>query len=214
MRDAMARRSSRKAAPRARRPRARPARARRGRSAPLPRAPRATAPPASSWKGRDSSPVLERYPTKEANAPVGAATPAPSVARAARPTGPSVTAAPPPAVAAAVPGPGSVATPTPPRGLITLDTAFDVDGFSQSLGETSLRVVVPREDLVEVLRRVTDFMGFGIYVYALRVYPEPAETLRRFVVELQRVDYSEERRAWLPFEEKGVSDSPFGPSST
>ena len=70
---------------------------------------------------------------------------------------------------------------------------------------------MPREDLVEVLRRITDFMGFGIYVYSIRVYPEAEETLKKFVVELQRVDYSATRRDWGPFEEKGRSDSPFGP---
>ena len=97
------------------------------------------------------------------------------------------------------------------KGLITLDRSFDIDAFSQSLGETSLRVVVPREDLGEVLRRVIDFMGFGIYVYAFRVFPDAEETLKRFVVELQRVDYQTTGKAWIPFEEKGRSDSPFGP---
>lgn len=79
------------------------------------------------------------------------------------------------------------------------------------LGEPNLQVAVPREDLPEVLRRVTDFMGFGIYVYAIRVEPAPEELLKKFVVRLARVDYSAARRAWVPFEEKGRSDSPFGP---
>ena len=91
---------------------------------------------------------------------------------------------------------------------------FDVDEFSQSLGENQVRVVVPREDLAEVLRRVLDFMGFGIYVYQFRVYPESEETLRRFVVELQRVDFNPTRKDWGPFEEKGRSDSPFGPGGS
>ena len=99
----------------------------------------------------------------------------------------------------------------PPKGLISLDRPFDVDEFSQSLGETQVRVVVPREDLPEVLRRVVDFMGFGIYVYQFRVYPDSEETLRRFVVELQRVDFVPARGSWMPFEEKGRSESPFGP---
>ena len=98
-------------------------------------------------------------------------------------------------------------------GLITLDRPFNVDEFSQSLGETALRVVVPREDLPEVLRRITDFMGFGIYVYSFKVYPEASESLKRFVVELQRVDYSAARKEWTDFEDKGASDNPFGPSA-
>jgi hypothetical protein len=101
-----------------------------------------------------------------------------------------------------------------PKGLISLDRPFDVDDFSQNLGENQVRVVVPTENLPEVLRRITDFMGFGIYVYSVRVSPENADTLRRFVVELQRVDYSAARKTWIPFEEKGRSDSPFGPSDT
>jgi hypothetical protein len=89
-----------------------------------------------------------------------------------------------------------------------------VDEFSQSLGETHLRVLVPREDLGEVLRRVLDFMGFGIYVYSVRIAPEDSDTLKRFVVELQRVDYSAARKVWLPFEDKGRADSPFGPGAS
>ena len=130
----------------------------------------------------------------------------------------STPAAPPQAPVPAPRGPaapavlsGSAASDAP-KGLISLDRPFDVDDFSQSLGESQVRVVVPAENLAEVLRRITDFMGFGIYVYAVRVAPEDAETLRRFVVELQRVDYSAARKAWVPFEEKGRVDSPFGPS--
>jgi hypothetical protein len=99
-----------------------------------------------------------------------------------------------------------------PKGLISLDRPFDVDEFSQSLGETQVRVLVPSENLAEVLRRITDFMGFGIYVYSVRIAPEDAETLKRYVVELQRVDFSAARKVWVPFEEKGRSSSPFGPS--
>jgi hypothetical protein len=100
-----------------------------------------------------------------------------------------------------------------PEPLITLDRPFDLDEFSTLLGETSIRVTVPREDLTELLRRVTDFMGFGIYVYAVTVRPAPAELLKSFVVELQRVDYSAEKGAWVPFVEKGTVDSPFGAAS-
>lgn len=71
---------------------------------------------------------------------------------------------------------------------------------------------MPRESLSEVLHRVMEFMGFGIYVYAISVRPAPAELLKSFVVELQRVDYSAEKGAWVPFVEKGTVDSPFGPS--
>lgn len=95
--------------------------------------------------------------------------------------------------------------------MITLDRPFDLDGFSSLLGETSIRVTVPRDALMEVLRRVTEFMDFGIYVYSVTVRPAPAELLKSFVVELRRVDYSPERGEWVPFVEKGVTGSPFGP---
>ncbi|HXW66508.1 MAG TPA: hypothetical protein VEL82_01285 [Thermoplasmata archaeon] len=98
--------------------------------------------------------------------------------------------------------------------LISLERPFDVDEFSTLLGETSVRVTVPREDLAEVLRRVSEFMGFGIYVYAVSVRPVAGDLLKSFVVELQRVDYSAAKEAWVPFVEKGASDSPFGPSGT
>jgi hypothetical protein len=104
---------------------------------------------------------------------------------------------------------GGGASPEP---LITLDRPFDVDEFSTLLGQTSIRVTVPRDSLTELLRRVTDFMSFGIYVYAVTVRPAPAELLKSFVVELQRVDYSVEKGAWVPFVEKGNVDSPFGPT--
>jgi hypothetical protein len=96
--------------------------------------------------------------------------------------------------------------------LITLDRPFDLDEFSSLLGETSIRVTVPREALAEVLRRVEEFMGFGIYVYSISVRPAPSELLKSFVVELRRVDYSAEKGEWVPFVEKGTADSPFGPS--
>jgi len=80
------------------------------------------------------------------------------------------------------------------------------------LGETSVRITVPREALAEVLQRVLEFMGFGIYVYSISVRPAATELLKGFVVELQRVDFSSEKGAWLPFVEKGTTDSPFGPS--
>jgi len=106
--------------------------------------------------------------------------------------------------------PPPAASPTQP--LITLDRPFDVDEFSSLLGETSIRVTVPRESLAEVLQRVMEFMGFGIYVYSISVHPAPAELLKSFVVELQRVDYSAEKGAWVPFVEKGTTDNPFGPT--
>ncbi len=106
------------------------------------------------------------------------------------------------------------AAPPTAAPLIRLERPFDVDEFSQLLGENTIEVLVPREDLAEVLRRICDFMGFGIYVYRFSVRPEPKDQLKRFVVELQRVDYSAERRDWTAFEEKGRSESPFGPGST
>jgi len=80
------------------------------------------------------------------------------------------------------------------------------------LGGTSIRITVPRDALPEVLRRVTEFMGFGIYVYSISVRPAATELLKGFVVELQRVDYSAEKGTWVPFVEKGTTDSPFGPT--
>jgi hypothetical protein len=114
----------------------------------------------------------------------------------------------------APPPPAATTSASAASGLISLDRPFDVDEFSQSLGETQVRVLVPREDLGEVLRRVLDFMGFGIYVYSVRIAPEDSDTLKRFVVELQRVDYSTARKVWVPFEDKGRADSPFGPGAS
>ena len=78
----------------------------------------------------------------------------------------------------------------------------------------SIRVTVPREELAEVLRRVSEFMGFGIYVYEISIRPAPSESLAGFVVELRRVDYSAARGSWGPFEDKGRSESPFGPGDS
>ncbi|MGI0155535.1 MAG: hypothetical protein ACREDE_05315, partial [Thermoplasmata archaeon] len=105
-------------------------------------------------------------------------------------------------------------TESAPLPLISLERPFDVDEFSSLLGETSVRVTVPREDLAEVLRRVSEFMGFGIYVYAVSLRPTPGDLLKSFVVELHRVDYDPDTKAWVPFVEKGTSSSPFGPSGT
>jgi hypothetical protein len=133
--------------------------------------------------------------------------------------GPTRTPVPPPPAPAAAPpkaasSGGTPAPPAAPAPLITLERPFDLDEFSSLLGETSIRVTVPREDLAEVLRRASDFMGFGIYVYSIAVRPVPGDLLKSFVVELQRVDYAAGQGAWVPFVEKGTSDSPFGPSGT
>lgn len=159
---------------------------------------RSKAPPSRGFVGRDPSPVLDKYPPKDPG--FGARTTAPTGSRPA----PSAPAAPSPPVPA----------PAPPVPLIDLERPFDVDEFSQLLGESTIEVLVPREDLGEVLRRISDFMGFGIYVYRFSVRPEPNDQLKRFVVELQRVDYSAKDRDWTAFEEKGRSESPFGPGST
>ncbi len=199
--------------PRSRRRRAPPARtkstARRARGSPRARAAR------KGFVGRDGSPVLDRYPPRDAaGGPPGPIRPPPP----ALATSSSFASAPPPPVgtkaadrASPLPAAQAPAATPPVGGLLSLDAPFDIDGFSQLLGEPNLRVTVPREDLPEVLRRVTDFMGFGIYVYAIRVEPAPEERLRQFVVTLERVDYSAARGAWAPFEEKGRSESPFGP---
>lgn len=113
-----------------------------------------------------------------------------------------------------VPPVSSAPSGAPPKGLISLERPFDLDDLSQMLGETTIRIEVPREELAEALKRVSEFMGFGIYVYRFEVHPAPEELLKRFVVELQRVDYQPEKGEWIPFEEKGRSDSPFGPTGT
>ena len=149
---------------------------------------------APRFVGRDPSPVLERYPPKDpglGSRPVVTGAPA-------RPAPSSLPPEPAP--------PGPTAPPSVP--LIRLDRAFDLDGFSEQLGETSIRVTVPREELSEVLRRILEFTGFGIYVYSISVRPVPAELLKSYVVELQRVDYSTEKGAWVPFVEKGALDPP------
>ncbi|MGD0589137.1 MAG: hypothetical protein ABSA63_10185 [Thermoplasmata archaeon] len=153
--------------------------------------------------GREASPVLDRYPPKDpSTAPKGPPPVALTSAPAPSPSTPST-----PSPPAASPTPGA-----PASSLITLERPFDVDDFSALLGGTSVRITVPREALAEVLQRVLEFMGFGIYVYSISVRPASTELLKGFVVELQRVDYSHEKGTWLPFVEKGTTDSPFGPS--
>lgn len=93
-----------------------------------------------------------------------------------------------------------------PANLIRLDRPFDLDEFSSMLGETSIKVRVPREDLLEVLRRVSEFMGFGVYVYAVSVRPSPSASLKEFDVELQRVDFDTEANRWDPFVERGAGE--------
>lgn len=160
----------------------------------------------SHFVGREGSPVLEKYPPKD-----------PSLVPRGPPTSPSPAS--PPAVPkpATVPStapsiPPSAPAPAVAKPLIALERPFDVDEFAQLLGETRIQVTVPREELPEVLRRVSDFMGFGIYVYSIRVRPAPEELLRKFVVELERVDYNPARGDWVTFQEQGRSESPFGPS--
>ncbi len=91
---------------------------------------------------------------------------------------------------------------------------FDVDDFAGLLGQTQIQVNVPRESLPEVLRRVCDFMGFGIYVYSISVRPGKGDLLKTFVVELQRVDYQAKTGEWTPFQEKGRASDPFGPGAS
>jgi hypothetical protein len=149
--------------------------------------------------GRDPSPVLDRYPPKSPAAIPGSARPLSAPPRSAVGDA-SATGAP------SIPGP----TTAPPEGLIRLERPFDPDDFSQLLGETAVRLTVPSDALPEVLRRVTDFMGFGIYVYAISIRPAPSELLKGFVVELQRVEYDPAAGAWKPFVEKGAAASPGG----
>ncbi|MCI4335029.1 MAG: hypothetical protein L3K04_05335 [Thermoplasmata archaeon] len=155
--------------------------------------------------GRDSSPVLDKYPPKDPSLTLRALPPPiPSPARPA----PAGTKAPPVAGAAL-----SSPVVAPPGGgtLLNLEKPFDPDEFAQQLGETRIQVEVPRDALAEVLRRIADFMGFGIYVYEIRVAPLPGEQLKAFRLDLTRVDYSAGERRWNPFEERGRSETPFGP---
>ncbi len=87
-----------------------------------------------------------------------------------------------------------------------------MDEFCQQLGETKVTATVPREHLNEVLKRVVEFMEFGIYVYAVVVLPGPSPTLEKFTVQLDRIDFDNGRKGWTPFQEKGRSSSPFGPA--
>jgi hypothetical protein len=170
---------------------------RRGKNAPKSRSARRRPNPSARSRarphfvGREGSPVLDRYPPKES----GIAGPPRPVVASVGPTSP----------ATSVPAAPSLGVATP---LITLERPFDLDAFSALLGQTSIRVTVPSSDLPEVLKRVTEFMGFGIYVYAIQLRPAPAELLKSFVVELQRVDYSAEKGAWVPFVERGAVDRP------
>ena len=81
------------------------------------------------------------------------------------------------------------------------ETPFDVDAFSQQLGEDHLRVTVPAPALGEVLKRIFDFMGFGVYVYAVVVIPSPTPTLDTYVVQLDRINFSKAKNVWVPFQE-------------
>jgi hypothetical protein len=170
-----------------------------------PPAARRTFPTPARFVGRDGSPVLDKYPPKDPGLSLRGPAPPPAPARAA---------AAPPALGAASPVLPSSGGAAPPSGgtLVNLEAPFDVDEFAQQLGETRIQVDVPRDALAEVLRRVADFMGFGIYVYDIHVAPAPSDQLKLFRVELSRVDYSSADRRWTPFEERGRSETPFGPA--
>jgi hypothetical protein len=164
--------------------------------------------------GREGSPVLEKYSPKSMDAAVGeivaSLPPPPKLA-------PAVVQPYEPAKAASVPASPAASSKSPnapPKPLISLEKPFDVDDFAQLLGQTQIQVTVPRDSLAEVLRRACDFMGFGIYVYTIRVRPGPEELLKTFIVELQRVDYSTPAHDWAPFQDRGRADSPFGPTGT
>ncbi|MDE1821309.1 MAG: hypothetical protein KGJ23_14430 [Euryarchaeota archaeon] len=110
------------------------------------------------------------------------------------------------------PSPSPSSTPGTP--LLRLEKPFDVDEFCQQLGETRITATVPRESLHEVLKRIVEFMEFGIYVYAVVVLPGPSPTLEKFTLQLDRIDFDVRRKGWTPFQEKGRSTSPFGPGDT
>lgn len=112
----------------------------------------------------------------------------------------------------AVSAPAPLGSSGPPAGLISLEAPFNIDDFSALLGQTTVRIEVPRADLPEALRRICEFMEFGIYIYEFSVRPAAADTLKRFVVEMRRVDFSAASGRWEPFVERGRADTPFGPS--
>jgi hypothetical protein len=158
--------------------------------------------------GRAGSPVLDRYTPKSMDAAVGeivASLPPPPKPAPMSPSNPAPVA---------TPLAQGQAPQGPPKPLISLEKPFDVDDFAALLGQTQIQVTVPRDSLAEVLRRACDFMGFGIYVYTIRVRPGPEELLKTFIVELQRVDFSPQARDWAPFQDRGRADSPFGPTGT
>jgi hypothetical protein len=170
-----------------------------------PPAARRTFPTPAKFVGRDGSPVLDKYPPKDPGLSLRGPAAPPTPARAMPPTTAPGTANPaPPATGGAAPLAGGT--------LLNLEAPFDVDEFAGQLGETRIQVDVPRDALAEVLRRVADFMGFGIYVYDIHVAPAPSDQLKLFRVELTRVDYSSADRRWNPFEERGRSETPFGPA--
>ena len=125
-----------------------------------------------------------------------------SVVRVEKRAAPRSSSSPPPAPA---PPPS-----TPSPGLLRLEPAFDVDELSRQLGESHLRFEVPKAELAETLKRVLEFMDFGVYVYSVVLLPAPGKTLERFVLQLDRIEYDERRGVWIPFREKGVADDPFG----
>lgn len=86
--------------------------------------------------------------------------------------------------------------------LSPAEKPFDLDEFSQRLGETQIKITVPATALNEVFKRVVDFMSFGIYVYSVVVIPSPKETLDTFVVQLDRINFSKSLKGWVPFQDE------------
>lgn len=161
---------------------------------------RVRAPASPRFVGRDASLVLDKYPAKD-----------PATLVKGPPSKVPIPATPPSTPPSTPSKPGTPEAASAPISLISLERPFDVDEFAQMLGETTIRVTVPREDLVEVLRRIVEFMGFGIYVYRVSFWPARSDLLKEFVIDLQRVDYSPGVGDWIAFTERGRSESPFGP---
>jgi hypothetical protein len=180
-----------------------------------PRAQPAATPPTPKFVGRAASPVYDKYITKGPNEPVRVPGSTPALPPVTPPPRPAPLAPAAPRPVASPPAPALTAAPSGdgPKTLIALEPPFDLDEFAGLLGQTTIRVKVPKEDLSEALRRVTDFMGFGIYIYAFSVRPAPEDQLKKFVLELTRVDFSTARNDWVPFQERGRSESPFGPDA-
>ena len=81
--------------------------------------------------------------------------------------------------------------------LISLERPFDIDEFSQMLGETTIRSRSRGRTLPRRCVASPTSWGSGSTCTPFGSAPAPEELLKRFVIELRRVDFSAERRDWI-----------------